>query len=259
MDCQVLVVGGGHAGCEAAAAACRVGAETMLLSGDLNALGRMSCNPAMGGIAKGHLVREIDALGGVIGEVSDRTAIQYRVLNRSKGFAVWSPRAQCDRNLYSVEMHKTMAEYPNLELKEGIASSFRVQSDGSFIVLLESGEEIHTTTLILSCGTFLNGLLHFGDHAIEGGRIDEPPVKGLTECLVDLGFLAGRLKTGTPPRIDGKSIDYSKVDRQDSDTEPIFFSHNTTEPYLPLKPCWITSTNEAVHDVIKSGLDRSPL
>ncbi len=258
-DTQVLVVGGGHAGCEAAAASARAGAETVLLTGDLDALGRMSCNPAIGGIAKGHLVREIDALGGVMPEAADRSAIQFRVLNRSKGLAVWSPRAQCDRCRYSLELRRVLTDYPRLRLEVGNVVSLRCITGSGFQVSLASGGSLSAQVVILACGTFLNGLLFFGERSEEGGRIGEPPVKGLTECLLDLGFEAGRLKTGTPPRIDGMSIDYAKVERQETDADPIFFSHRTRAPYLPQKPCWITHTNEAVHDELRRGLDRSPL
>jgi len=258
-DCDVLVVGGGHAGCEAAAAAARIGVDTILLTGEIGALGRMSCNPAIGGIAKGHLVMEIDALGGVMPEVTDRTAIQYRVLNRSKGLAVWSPRAQCDREMYSSEMFRVFSSYNNVRLQTGIANSFTVCEDGSFVTLTDEGREIHSKSVILSCGTFLNGLMHHGESSIHGGRINEAPVKGLTESLVNLGFQAGRLKTGTPPRLDGSTINYELLERQDGDEQPIFFSIDTKEHHLPQQPCWITYTNKEVHKVLEGGLDRSPL
>lgn len=258
-DCDVLVAGGGHAGCEAAAAAARVGAKTLLLTGDLNGLGRMSCNPAMGGIAKGHLVREIDALGGVMPEVTDKTAIQFRVLNRSKGFAVWSPRTQCDRLLYTIEMRKVMESISGLTIEIGSLTGIEIGKEGYPVGITDDGRKIFPKTIILACGTFLNGLLHFGEKKVKGGRFAEEPVGGLTESLNRLGFHSGRLKTGTPPRLDGKTIDYNLVQRQDSDKEPIFFSYRTTRPCLPQKPCWITHTNEDVHQTIKDGLDRAPL
>jgi len=258
-DYNVIVAGGGHAGCEAAAAAARIGAQTLLVTGDLDALGRMSCNPAVGGIAKGHLVREIDALGGVIPIVADRTAIQFRVLNRSKGFAVWSPRAQCDRKLYSVVMRQVMESYPNLELMTGMADGVEV-SDGQCVgVRLKDGRRISARAVVLACGTFLNGLMHCGERREVGGRIGEPPVVGLTSALVELGIAAGRLKTGTPPRLDGKTIDFDRCQRQDGDEEPIFFSSDTIAPSLQQRPCWITHTNRTVHDIIRGGLNRSPL
>lgn len=259
IDCDVLVVGGGHAGCEAAAASGRVGAKTLLLTADPQALSKMSCNPAIGGIAKGHLVREIDALGGLMPDVTDRTAIQFRVLNRSKGFAVWSPRAQCDRLMYSAQMYRQVQALQNIEIIAGTAVDLIVRENRCCGAVLDDGREILAKSVILTCGTFLNGLLHFGENAVEGGRIGEEPVRGMSERLVEYGFTRGRLKTGTPPRIDGSTIDYSLLERQDSDEEPIFFSTVTTQPYLPQKPCWIAYTNPYVHNEIHNGLDRSPL
>jgi len=258
-DANVIVVGAGHAGCEAAAAAARTGAKALLVTGDLAAIGRMSCNPAIGGIAKGHLVREIDALGGVMPLVTDRTAIQYRVLNRSKGPAVWSPRAQCDRALYSVEMAKVMRDYPGVTLLAGMVRGVVVEGDKIVGVELEDGRVLTAGAVVLTCGTFLNGLMHFGMSQESGGRLGEPPVVGLTKSLVDLGFQSGRLKTGTPPRLDGRTIDYSLTERQDGDEDPIFFSRATCKTELRQLPCWITHTNDGVHDALKEGLDRSPL
>ncbi len=256
---SVIIVGGGHAGCEAAAAAARAGADVVLISSDINALGRMSCNPAIGGIAKGHLVREMDALGGVMPVVTDKTAIQYRVLNRSKGFAVWSPRAQCDREMYSLEMVKVMEEYPNVTLYEGTVTDLLIEDKRCIGVKLIDGQEMTGGAVVLTCGTFLNGLMHFGEHQKRGGRIGENAVIGLTESLVALGFTSGRLKTGTPPRLDGRTINFTQTVRQDSDAEPIFFSRKTTQFQQPQSPCWITHTNENVHDELRKGLDRSPL
>ena len=258
-ECDVLVVGGGHAGCEAAAVAARIGVDTLLLTADPKALSRMSCNPAIGGIAKGHLVMEIDALGGVMPEVTDKTAIQYRVLNRSKGLAVWSPRAQCDREMYSAEMCRVMNQYENLRIETGVAKSLKVRQDGTISVFLEDEREIHAKSVVLSCGTFLNGILHCGEKSSQGGRFGEVAVSGLTESIVNLGFTAGRLKTGTPPRLDGGTIDYAQLERQDGDAEPIFFSINTDKPHLKQLPCWIAYTNAKVHKVLESGFDRSPL
>jgi len=259
MDCDVIVVGGGHAGCESAAAASRAGAKVIIVTADTKALGRMSCNPAIGGIAKGHLVMEIDALGGIMGKIADQTAIQYRVLNRSKGSAVWSPRAQCDREQYSLAMAELISEYGNIQVLGGMVNSLLIDSGECQGVLLNEKTEVRAKSVILTCGTFINGLMHFGDHREAGGRIDEPPVSSLSANLQQLGFVVGRLKTGTPPRIDGKSINYELLERQDGDKEPIFFSSNTKGYFQPQVPCWITYTNPDVHEIITANLDKSPL
>ncbi|NQU05390.1 MAG: tRNA uridine-5-carboxymethylaminomethyl(34) synthesis enzyme MnmG [Calditrichaeota bacterium] len=259
-DFDVLVVGGGHAGCEAATAAARVGARTILISSNLWKLGEMSCNPAIGGIAKGHIVREIDALGGLMPQVADKTAIQFRVLNRSKGFAVWSPRSQNDRKLYALEITQLLQDYSGLQLLEGTVSKVVTDNhNSSTSVLLADGSSISATTIVLTCGTFLNGLMHCGDRQESGGRIGEPPVTGLSGSILELGIKTGRLKTGTPPRLDGNTIDFSQTERQNGDEYPIFFSTQTLEQTLPHRPCWITHTNKQVHREIESGLDRSPL
>ncbi len=237
-----------------------MGTKTLLISSDLNALGRMSCNPAVGGIAKGHLVREIDALGGIIPLIADKTAIQFRVLNRSKGFAVWSPRAQCDRELYSIEMSRLLKDHPNLEMIEGTVNAVITNNNGVCTgVVMNDDREISAGSIVLTCGTFLNGIIHCGERQEAGGRIGEPPVTGLTASILELGIEKGRLKTGTPPRIDGNTIDFDLTERQDGDDDPIFFSLKTTSLVMPHRPCWITHTNEKVHDELRKGLDRSPL
>ncbi len=258
-DFDIIVVGGGHAGCEAVATAARLGTKSALISSDLSALGRMSCNPAMGGIAKGHLLREIDAMGGIAPMITDRTAIQFRVLNRSKGPAVWSPRAQCDRKMYSEVMFKVLSNYPNVILIEGQVIEVLIKKDTCYGIRFKTGETLTSKAVILSCGTFLNGTLYRGTWKTAGGRIGEPPVEGLSQLLASYGFEVARLKTGTPPRLDGKTIDYNEIERQDGDSDPIFFHWRTTAPILPQLPCWITHTNSAVHETLKTGLDRSPL
>ncbi len=230
-----------------------------MVTADTSALGRMSCNPAIGGIAKGHLVKEIDALGGIMGEIADKTAIQYRVLNRSKGSAVWSPRAQCDRDKYSKEMVNLISSYNNVVLHDGLVESLLVKSDKCYGVVLNDGRKFFSKSVILTCGTFINGLLHFGNEQKSGGRINELPVGGISSNLRQLGFEIGRLKTGTPPRIDGNSIDYDSLERQDGDEDPIYFSSLTSGYHQPQKPCWITHTNSDVHNVISANIDKSPL
>lgn len=261
-DFDIVVVGGGHAGIEAAMAGARMGCTVALLTMNRFALGRMSCNPAIGGTAKGHLVYEIDALGGVMGEMADRTGIQFRVLNKSKGPAVWSSRCQSDRELYSQECLRVVSAQANLTIIEGIGKQ-ALARDGTIVgIILASGEEISCRALVLSCGTFLNGIMFVGEKTWEGGRIEEPAAVGLSQSIAAMGFEVGRLKTGTPPRLLSSSIDYSKTKPQPGDDIPLPFSSRTPRelfPFLPQKPCYLTYTNLKTHEILKRGFERSPL
>jgi len=258
---DIIVTGAGHAGCEAALAAARIGCSCLLISSDLTAIARMSCNPAIGGVAKGQITREIDALGGEMARAIDATVIQFRMLNRSKGPAMHSPRAQADRARYSLYMKRVIEEEGNIDLLQDTVTSIECSSNAFRAVVLSSGRVIKSKTAILTCGTFLNGLIHIGMNHYAGGRtIAEPPVYGLTEHLVGLGFSSGRLKTGTPPRIDGRSIDYSLLDEQRGDEEPVTFSFNTIPDVNRRQiSCFVTKTNDVTHEILKKGFDRSPL
>ena len=262
---DVLVVGGGHAGIEAALAASRMGCRVLMITMKKEAIGRMSCNPAIGGTAKGHLVREIDALGGEMGKIADTTGIQFRLLNRSKGPAVWSPRCQNDREWYSREARRRLESQDGLSILEDSIVSVETEALGvtkklSIIgVVTLGGKKIHCETVVLSAGTFLRGLMHTGMKNREGGRFGEDPSKGLTENLLSLGIVNGRLKTGTPPRIDLSSIDLSKTEEQHSDNPPHAFSYSTPEITNRLIPMYLTYTNPETHRILKKGFDRSPL
>lgn len=259
---DIVVVGGGHAGIEAASAGARMGCSVGLITMDRHALGRMSCNPAIGGTAKGHLVREIDALGGIMGQIADNTGIQFRMLNRSKGPAVWSPRCQSDRVLYSEEAYRIISKTENLEIVEGSAVEVLTE-DGKVIGVKNSdGEVVHCKALVLSSGTFLNALMHTGLNKTIGGRFGEQPATGITESLVRLGFEHGRLKTGTPPRLRKDSINWSILEEQPGDENPKPFSHQTNIskfPFLPQVSCHITYTDSAVHKILEKGFAESPL
>ena len=257
--CDIIVVGAGHAGCEAASACARLGQDTLLLTQNQEHVARMSCNPAIGGLAKGHLVKEIDALGGIMARVTDRAAIQSRMLNRSKGPAVWSPRAQCDRRLYTEVMKEVLDATPGLSILEGEVTELIVTGAEVSGVRTSGGEVYRGKRLILCGGTFWNALIHIGEWSTPAGRIGEPPAIGLSDCLKGLGLRRLRLKTGTPPRLDGKTIDFDVLDRQDGDPEPVWFSHPPPPDRLPQLPCYLTYTNARTHDVLRSGLDRSPL
>lgn len=258
---DIIVVGAGHAGCEAVLAAARMGSSCLLISSDLTAIARMSCNPAIGGVAKGQITREIDALGGEMAKAIDATGIQFRMLNRSKGPAMHSPRAQADRTQYSLYMRRVIEKENNIDLLQDSVTGIECSGDTFSGVKLSSGKIIYAGAAILTCGTFLNGLIHIGMNQYPGGRtIAEPPVCGLTENLIACGFKAGRLKTGTPPRIDGRSVDYSMTEEQHGDNEPVTFSYATERVVnRPQISCFATKTTVATHEILKTGFDRSPL
>ncbi|MEG8946781.1 tRNA uridine-5-carboxymethylaminomethyl(34) synthesis enzyme MnmG [Rosettibacter firmus] len=259
---DVIVVGGGHAGIEAATAPARMGCSVAMITMDKNAMGRMSCNPAVGGSAKGHLVHEIDALGGMIGLIADRSGIQFRTLNKSKGPAVWAGRSQNDRKLYSIEALKAVLSVQNLDIIEDSVIEVLVEDKKIYGVKTQKGQEIKCKALIVSTGTFLNGLMYTGEKIFRGGRFGEPPAVGLTESLIKLGFEAGRLKTGTPPRLKKDSINWDVLEEQKGDDPPQPFSLRTPKnefPYLPQLSCYITYTNKTVHQILETGFDRSPL
>jgi len=259
---DIAVVGGGHAGIEAAASAAQMGCSVALLTMDRNALGRMSCNPAIGGTAKGHLVREIDALGGLMGKIADRTGIQFRMLNKSKGPAVWSPRCQSDRGLYSKIASEIVSSISNIEIVEKSVSEIVIENNSISGVKTSDGQEILASAVILSAGTFMNAMMHTGLNATRGGRFGEKPSIGITESLVKLGFTSGRLKTGTPPRLKRSSINFSVLEEQPGDKDPKPFSHFTDVsnfPFLPQVSCHITYTDSQVHKILEKGFDRSPM
>ena len=256
---DVIVVGGGHAGCEATAAAANLGSKTMLVTMNMQTIGQMSCNPAMGGIAKGQIVREIDALGGYSGIIADKSAIQFKMLNLSKGPAMWSPRTQNDRMLFAEEWRLALENTPNLDFFQDMVKNIIIENGKVAGVITNIGVEIRGKAVVLTNGTFLNGLIHIGEKQFGGGRMGEPKAFGITEQLVSLGFQAGRMKTGTPVRIDGRSLDYSKMEEQKGDENPQKFSYLDTPKLKEQRSCYITYTNETVHDILRSGFDRSPM
>ena len=257
---DVIVVGAGHAGCEAAHAAAKMGSKVLLCTMNMNTIAQMSCNPAMGGVAKGQIVREIDALGGMSGIISDRSMIQFRMLNRSKGPAMWSPRTQNDRMRFAEEWRMALEQTPNVDFWQEMITGILVKDGKVRGVRTGIGIEIESEAVVLTNGTFLNGIIHIGEKQFGGGRTGEAAAKGITEQLVQLGFEAGRMKTGTPPRVDGRSLDYSKMEEQLGDENPEKFSYlDITQPLQNQKSCWITYTNKEVHQTLETGFDRSPM
>jgi tRNA uridine 5-carboxymethylaminomethyl modification enzyme len=256
---DIIVVGAGHAGCEAANAAAKMGSKVLLLTMNMNTIAQMSCNPAMGGVAKGQIVREIDALGGGSGMVSDKSAIQFRMLNLSKGPAMWSPRTQNDRMLFASEWRLLLEQNPNVDFWQDMCNGIIVENDRVIGVKTSLGINIYADSVVLTNGTFLNGLIHLGEKQFGGGRAAERAAKGITEDLIELGFEAGRMKTGTPPRVDGRSLDYSKMEIQPGDENPSKFSFSNTKSLSIQRPCYITYTNSTTHDLLRTGFDRSPM
>lgn len=256
---DIIVVGAGHAGCEAAAAGANMGSKVLLITMDMTKIAQMSCNPAMGGVAKGQIVREIDALGGYSGIVSDKSAVQFRMLNMSKGPAMWSPRTQNDRMRFAEEWRMALEKTTNVDFWQEMVSGLLVEGNKVVGVKTALGIEIRSKSVVLTNGTFLNGLIHIGEKQFGGGRTGEKAATGITEQLVRLGFESGRMKTGTPPRVDGRSLDYSKMEEQKGDTVPSKFSFTDTKPLDKQLSCWITYTNQEVHDTLKTGFEQSPM
>ena len=258
---DVIVVGAGHAGCEAAAAAANLGSKVLLVTMNMQTIAQMSCNPAMGGIAKGQIVREIDALGGYSGIVSDLSTIQFRMLNLSKGPAMWSPRTQNDRMLFAAKWREMLENTPNVDFYQDMVKSIIIKNGKACGVITGMGHEISSETVVVTSGTFLNGIIHIGEKKFGGGRVAEKASTGITEQLVEYGFESDRLKTGTPPRVDGRSLDYSKMEEQKGDEHIVCFSYMNVPRVKPeeQRSCHITYTNQAVHDILKTGFDRSPM
>jgi tRNA uridine 5-carboxymethylaminomethyl modification enzyme len=256
---DIIVVGAGHAGCEAAAAGANLGSKVLLITMNMQTIAQMSCNPAMGGIAKGQIVREIDALGGYSGIVSDKSLIQFRMLNKSKGPAMWSPRTQNDRMLFAATWREMLEKTPNVDFYQDMVQSLIITENKICGVITGLGHNIYSKAVIITSGTFLNGVIHIGEKKFGGGRVAEKAATGITEQLVELGFESDRLKTGTPPRVDGRSLDYTKMEEQKGDDEITGFSFLDTDKPKAQLSCWITYTNQSVHDTLKTGFDRSPM
>ncbi len=256
---DIIVVGAGHAGCEAAAAAANLGSKVLLITMNMGTIAQMSCNPAMGGVAKGQIVREIDALGGYSGIISDKTTLQFRMLNRSKGPAMWSPRAQIDRMRFAEEWRLALEQTPNVDFWQDTVTGIKLKGDKVSGVITSLGIEIDAEAVVLTNGTFLNGIIHIGEKRFGGGRTGEKAATGITEQLVELGFEAGRMKTGTPPRVDGRTLDYSKMEEQWGDEERGRFSYTDVPLVEEQRCCWITYTNADVHETLKEGFEKSPM
>lgn len=256
---DIIVVGAGHAGCEAAAAAANLGSKVLLITMNMQTIAQMSCNPAMGGIAKGQIVREIDAMGGYSGIVSDYSMIQFRMLNRSKGPAMWSPRTQNDRMLFAAKWREMLENTPNVDFYQDMVNGLLIKNGVIYGVITGLGHEIKSKAVVLTNGTFLNGIIHIGEKNFGGGRAAEKAATGITEQLVSVGFESARLKTGTPPRVDGRSLDYSKMEEQPGDPDISGFSYINTPKPKEQRSCWITYTSQKVHDILKTGFDRSPM
>ena len=258
---DIIVVGAGHAGCEAAAAAANMGSKVLLVTMNLQTIAQMSCNPAMGGIAKGQIVREIDAMGGYSGIITDQSMIQFRMLNRSKGPAMWSPRVQSDRMLFATKWREMLEQTPNIDFYQDMVKGLHIHEGRVNGVITGLGHKIMSKAVVLTNGTFLNGVIHIGEKQLGGGRMAEKAATGITEQLVSLGFESNRLKTGTPPRMDGRSLDYSKMEEQKGDEEIVGFSYLDIPKITPKeqRSCWITYTNTAVHDILKTGFEKSPM
>ncbi len=256
---DVIVVGAGHAGCEAAAAAANLGSSVLLITMNMETIAQMSCNPAMGGVAKGQIVREIDAMGGYSGIIADKTTLQFRMLNKSKGPAMWSPRTQNDRKRFAEEWRLALERTPNVDFWQEMVSSLLIKNNTVVGVKTALGVEIYGKAVVLTNGTFLNGIIHVGEKKFGGGRTGEKAAAGLTEQLTELGFEAGRMKTGTPPRIDGRSLDYSRMEEQWGDENPGRFSYTNVDLPKDQRCCWITYTNENVHETLKEGFEKSPM
>ena len=258
---NVIVVGAGHAGCEAAAAAANMGSKVLLVTMNMQTIAQMSCNPAMGGIAKGQIVREIDAMGGYSGIVTDLSTIQFRMLNKSKGPAMWSPRAQNDRHLFASKWREMLENTPNVDFYQDSVNELIIKNNKACGVITSLGHKIEADAVIITSGTFLNGIIHIGEKQIGGGRVAEKAASGITEQLVSFGLESDRLKTGTPPRVDGRSLDYSKMEEQKGDEEVVGFSFMDI-PRVKAenqRSCHITYTDSVVHDILRTGFDRSPM
>ena len=256
---DVIIVGGGHAGCEAAHAAATLGSKVLLVTQNLETLARMSCNPAMGGVAKGQIIREIDALGGMSGIVTDASAIQFRMLNKSKGPAMWSPRAQCDKKVFEKQWRKTLEKNKNIDFWQDTVDNISIEKGNITGIITKMGVEISAKSVVLCSGTFLNGLIHLGKKNYKGGRAGEPSAEGITKQLIELGFTRGRMKTGTPPRLDGRTINYSLTEEQTGDEETVSFSYMTKEKIKDQHSCFITYTSPEVHAILKEGFEDSPM